>query len=1131
MCNQSFESLWTDIAFDARLNIIEVRNQCSRLLFGIPAGEALYGKKLSDLSGSHYLSNSRQIANIEENLRRGLREKRNVYFEYTSALPDGQLVYVTAHALYGKEGAVSLHAAEINREDMNRRQVREEAAFPDKEFYSMLRIIHEHMPVGLEMYDKEGRLIFINPREMEVMGIKDEKDVMGLNLFENPNISRELKDRLRRGESVRFSADYDFTRAGEEYFQTSRSDIRHFDVIVSLIRDTAGEIDKYLMIIQDSTERVMLQKKYETLYNQMETVMNSLPVGVELYANDGTLTYLNDTDCRIFGAEREALLANPVNLHMNPILPEEIKSAVRNNRKVHMNFPYNFDTVAEKGYYSTSRSGNIVKQIDCNGRPVINAAGGVENYIFIVDDVTESVRQHEMLRQSKKKSELAMKAADIMLWEFDTRTRVFISENDPLNGYDAAKPLTINDYTQAIHPEERPVVFDILGEMLSGKDRSFTFDTRIKFPKNLEWQYCTISGSPYEKDPDGKVVKYVGTRKNNTELEKKKLLQEKVLNSIPLPVYIKDVEDAFRYVFCNEESKRMFGMQEQHTAYDIVDEEQVEKLQQTDMEVWNTGKPYFGRERLVLKDGRAYDMVIRKSLIYDNGKRLLLNVSWDQSLQNELDRRTRVLSISMDALNAYMWFYDPATKRLSYGEGFDKMGHEARSINTIDKFADRVHSADRAAFLDAFYGVQAQDNGDFSVEYRIDLDGKGKYQWWERRGIVETSVRNNMPYKYMFGMDINIDSHKKTELTLLKHREEMSSLIRQNELVLNNTNSGLAYVTPDYMVQWENVSKSAAGLPHEAYKTGEICYKSAYNRTAPCENCVLQRALKSGQMEKMKFNLPGKHTIEVLATPVFNERDNSRMDGVVIRVDDITERERMISELRQAKMLAEQSDNLKSAFLANMSHEIRTPLNAIVGFSGLLVNTQDLEEREEYMNIINSNNDLLLKLINDILDLSKIESGSVELKYEEFDLSEYFNGMASSMKQRITNPEVKLNPVNPYAKCMVNLDKNRVAQLLTNYVTNSIKYTPKGCIEMGYEQRKEGIYLYVRDSGIGIPEDKKAKVFHRFEKLDEFAQGTGLGLSICKAIAESMGGTVGFESVYGKGSLFWALLPVHPISE
>ena len=375
-------------------------------------------------------------------------------------------------------------------------------------------------------------------------------------------------------------------------------------------------------------------------------------------------------------------------------------------------------------------------------------------------------------------------------------------------------------------------------------------------------------------------------------------------------------------------------------------------------------------------------------------------------------------------------------------------------------------------------------------------------------------------------MSISIESYKQTELTLLKNKEKLNKLIRQNELVLNNTNSGLAYITTDYVVQWENVSVCSSSLSFEAYKRGECCYKSAHNRTSPCDNCVLSKVLVSRQMEKIKFHLENNRIVEVLATPVFNESEE--IDGIVIRVDDITDRERMIEELRQAKLLAEQSDKLKSAFLANMSHEIRTPLNAIVGFSDLLMNSEEQGDKEEYMQIINTNNELLLKLINDILDLSKLESGSVELKYEEFDLAEYFDSMASSMKQRVTNPKVQLVAVNPYSVCRVRLDKNRVAQVVTNYVTNAIKYTPQGTIEMGYEVVDAGIRLYVRDTGIGIPEEKKRKVFHRFEKLDEFAQGTGLGLSICKAITESMGGSVGFESEYSRGSLFWAVLPCDP---
>lgn len=497
--------------------------------------------------------------------------------------------------------------------------------------------------------------------------------------------------------------------------------------------------------------------------------------------------------------------------------------------------------------------------------------------------------------------------------------------------------------------------------------------------------------------------------------------------------------------------------------------------------------------------------------------------SRQNSLLNELKRHSKVLSISLDALNAYTWYYDIENDLLTYGAGFEKIGRNPDSVNTMEKFITGLHPEDQGRMISVLREAIERGEGNFSAEYRIDLNKEGVYTWRECRGVIETVLEGDMIHRHFFGMDINIEAHKNTELALLESKEEMMQLIHQNELVLNNINSGLAYIACNYIVQWENISLCSKSLSYEAYKKGEPCYKTAHNRTTPCENCVMQRARDSGQVETIQFCLNDKNVIEVFATPVYNDR--GEIEGVVIRVDDVTERQHMIGELKKARKQAEQSDKLKSAFLANMSHEIRTPLNAIVGFSDLLMITDDPAEKEEYSKIINTNNELLLKLINDILDLSKIEAGSVELKVEEFDLAVYFDELATAMQYRVVNPRVRLTSVNPYTTCMVKLDKNRFAQIVTNYVTNAIKYTPEGFIEMGYEKVDEGIRIYVRDTGIGIQEDKKCKVFHRFEKLDEFAQGTGLGLSICKAIIEACGGSLGFESEYGKGSLFWAVLP------
>lgn len=236
---------------------------------------------------------------------------------------------------------------------------------------------------------------------------------------------------------------------------------------------------------------------------------------------------------------------------------------------------------------------------------------------------------------------------------------------------------------------------------------------------------------------------------------------------------------------------------------------------------------------------------------------------------------------------------------------------------------------------------------------------------------------------------------------------------------------------------------------------------------------------------------------------------------------DITEDIIYQQNLITAKNKAEEADKLKSTFLANMSHEIRTPLNAIVGFSELLTETDDAEEKFEYKQLIETNSEILLKLIGDILDLSKIEVGSIDINRQKLNLCQLCDELYRSFQQRIKNPKVILKLINPYTKCVANFDKYRFMQIFTNFATNAIKYTPQGEIIMGYECMPGQVRIYVKDSGIGIPEEKKNRIFSRFEKLDTFAQGTGLGLSICKAIADATGGEVGFKSKANIGSEFW----------
>ena len=232
------------------------------------------------------------------------------------------------------------------------------------------------------------------------------------------------------------------------------------------------------------------------------------------------------------------------------------------------------------------------------------------------------------------------------------------------------------------------------------------------------------------------------------------------------------------------------------------------------------------------------------------------------------------------------------------------------------------------------------------------------------------------------------------------------------------------------------------------------------------------------------------------------------------------------SRLSEAVEKAEQANQLKSAFLANMSHEIRTPLNAIVGFSTMLPHTEDPVEMREYADIIETNTDLLLQLINDILDLSKIEAGTFDFYPSSIDVNQTLEEIEQSMRLRLKNSDVTLAFTERLPGCLFYIDKNRLIQLLANFVNNAIKFTQTGTICMGYRMTDtDTIYFYVSDTGCGMSNEQCEHVFERFVKYNPFIQGTGLGLSICRTIVERLGGEIGVDSEEGKGSTFWFTLP------
>lgn len=729
--------------------------------------------------------------------------------------------------------------------------------------------VFARLPMGVEIYDASGILRCLNERARLMYGVELDAVINKVNLFESPYVDEALLARIQSGDDIVLEFEYDFDRMNKEYFHTSNKDTIIYEVKIVPITNKQGTIVGHILLTNDVTSTKEAEYRTEESKKNLEMAMEAANMSSWVYdVYKMKFGILHGNSVFKSGMSLEQLL--PM-LHPQDCAPlRELFSRLINKEVLQGQLTvrvFNEQEGEFRHYESRMR--------------LSTEHFGKLQIVGTLLDVTEKLRMAKKTQDLLVKRELAMKVNDIVHWDFNVQMQTFEAYNDPVNDYASDKLVSLEEYLNVIHPEDRSLVNDALQSMLLGRNMNINLTCRIQTRHDDTWQYCNITGVPFEFGESGDIIRYTGFRQN------------------------------------------------------------ISKLHQ---------------------------------------------------LNEELKERNYKMELTFKTVGMSYWDYDVKTRQYrSFNDPVNDFNPE-KAIMPED-YLKAAHPEDTERVRENMVGMSAGQYKEFSLQYRSRT--KWDQDW-------QTLIVTGLP----------------------SERDKKGNVIRYTGIAFNNT-------------KWE----------------------------------------------------------------------------------------KMAQELKEMKDKAELSDRLKSAFLANMSHDIRTPLNAIVGFSELLVDSDDPDEKKEYWHIIESNNDLLLRLINDILDLSKIESGIIDRKRERFNLTQLCNELYVMMRSKIPNADVELVQDNPCPECWIFLDSNRLKQVWMNFLTNAVKYTRSGYIRMGYSVEKDGIRFYVEDTGTGIPKELQDRVFGRFQKLNEFVQGTGLGLAISRAIVEAAGGEIGFTSEQGIGSTFWAWVP------
>lgn len=923
-----------------------------------------------------------------------------------------------------------------------------------------LEAMYKYLPVGVERMDLNGKIVYVNEKICEILGIKSKNEILGLVVFDDPNFPKEIENRMLSLENdLSFQKEYDFGLINKKkFYQSFIHGTRILKHRYTIIFNNNNEPTGFLGITEDVTDSVHKQ-------NALDLTQKNLSLVLE---NGKMSTWNYDVHRRVFSVFK-GIDSTKDEISYEEHFDELLYPEYLENSKL------SFDNVVMG---ITEHGGNVYKTHDpVTGKAVyrktsfigIRNDGVITNVIGTSHDVTDLYSQQEELLKSKEELNLALEAGDLSAWIYNVDKQMFFT----LYGKTiAGNGLTLSETFELLHPDDREKMSSFLNAIIDGSSAHEVSIFRFK-SEDIQGGYRYYDSRILGRLDNGRVSIITGTQKDVTE----DYLHQLQLEEFNLKTNL--INDACNMVqFDYDLKKHVINTYSSNSILpgeDITLEKYLEYVHPDDhaklIEIFKQGDnrkidKFSISMRLILPESNGeYRPVISDGVALKDKDGVIIkytgirrDMSQWEKLNEQLKEQNVINKLIIDNINVGLTFFDTdcRVRWTNFQKGSSmirKMGLKDFSSGDYCQFLVNGKCTGKVCQAKVAFATKKLYEEELSFKNGLYIDASANPVFDDDGKVIGSILKFR-----------DITDRKKMDIALNKAKEDailtnqiLNIILARipGALFIKDASDGFRYYIANDMycnTLGRTIAQVIGKTDYDIFDNESADFYHEYDK-------ALVEGMKDSVSYERKVSIRGKTIYWQISKSMVKADDGRTL--ILGVASDVTSIKEANIEMQEAKIKAESSDNLKSAFLANMSHEIRTPLNAIVGFSDLLTETNDPHEKSEYCKIITNNSEMLLRLIGDILDLSKIESGNTDFRRTLTNVASYFDELTSSLAQRVINPDVKFIVENPYSTCYVTLDKDRFGQIISNFVTNAIKYTPSGYIKVGYIIENNGIKVYV----------------------------------------------------------------------